>query len=67
MFDVVSIHNKNGKGLLLELAYTATKVSSKSQSTIKMEKGYYNKTILVVSNLVLVSQSTIKMEKGYYQ
>ena len=36
-----------------------------SQSTIKMEKGYY-----ILSNIYLIpsflSQSTIKMEKGYY-
>ena len=40
----VAIHNKNGKGLLLaysgDMAYSLVK----SQSTIKMEKGYYWKT-----------------------
>ena len=38
---------------------------NKSQSTIKMEKGYYlsgNYELLRVA----LSQSTIKMEKGYY-
>ncbi len=37
----------------------------KSQSTIKMEKGYYA-LVLSTPFVVLTSQSTIKMEKGYY-
>ena len=36
-----------------------------SQSTIKMEKGYYNEEGLELK-AVAESQSTIKMEKGYY-
>ena len=39
----------------------------KSQSTIKMEKGYYiNKLFSTVQVEEQMSQSTIKMEKGYY-
>ena len=61
---MVAIHNKNGKGLLLPTV-TVHKLWSSSQSTIKMEKGYY-----LCVDLGLVdsdgSQSTIKMEKGYY-
>ena len=39
---VVAIHNKNGKGLLLHLCRLALAcVFCLSQSTIKMEKGYY--------------------------
>ena len=39
-----------------------------SQSTIKMEKGYYGigDGVLVIGDWGLGSQSTIKMEKGYY-
>ena len=38
----VAIHNKNGKGLLLhEFLFTRETASIVSQSTIKMEKGYY--------------------------
>ncbi len=37
----------------------------RSQSTIKMEKGYYIKYDYN-HNAIKKSQSTIKMEKGYY-
>ena len=37
-----------------------------SQSTIKMEKGYYCFFALLGLLVLLSSQSTIKMEKGYY-
>ena len=37
-----------------------------SQSTIKMEKGYYQKNLVLASLTEEESQSTIKMEKGYY-
>ena len=37
---IVAIHNKNGKGLLQVTCYSR-KWNIKSQSTIKMEKGYY--------------------------
>ena len=37
---VVAIHNKNGKGLLQKNAVVAEQ-KLESQSTIKMEKGYY--------------------------
>ena len=39
--SIVAIHNKNGKGLLLELIAKIACAVAKSQSTIKMEKGYY--------------------------
>ena len=37
----VAIHNKNGKGLLLLKQWLRLLQQKKSQSTIKMEKGYY--------------------------
>ena len=37
----VAIHNKNGKGLLRKLVKLAGETAAQSQSTIKMEKGYY--------------------------
>ncbi len=37
-----------------------------SQSTIKMDKGYYFTGNLSASLAISPSQSTIKMEKGYY-
>ena len=37
-----------------------------SQSTIKMEKGYYTLPQPLLVWQVIQSQSTIKMEKGYY-
>ena len=37
----VAIHNKNGKGLLPILVNFPAEGSERSQSTIKMEKGYY--------------------------
>ena len=37
-----------------------------SQSTIKMEKGYYKMSLIPSNKLTGLSQSTIKMEKGYY-
>ena len=40
----VAIHNKNGKGLLQPVVVHIKKVDLKSQSTIKMEKGYYNES-----------------------
>ena len=41
----VAIHNKNGKGLLLKFLIMQESECKKSQSTIKMEKGYYSKII----------------------
>ena len=38
-----------------------------SQSTIKMEKGYYTTELTNHEYINTQSQSTIKMEKGYYQ
>ena len=40
--DAVAIHNKNGKGLLLQNLFLYKKLTLLSQSTIKMEKGYYS-------------------------
>ena len=40
-FKFVSIHNKNGKGLLLKNHFFFSTDKVASQSTIKMEKGYY--------------------------
>ena len=37
-----------------------------SQSTIKMDKGYYKSLTIVMPAVNIKSQSTIKMEKGYY-
>ena len=67
MTKTVAIHNKNGKGLLLRLIQLAHKIVMLSQSTIKMEKGYYGVIYLVSMLVGQVSQSTIKMEKGYYK
>ena len=39
--QIVAIHNKNGKGLLLKIGDKLV-LKTKSQSTIKMEKGYYH-------------------------
>ena len=61
----VAIHNKNGQGLLP----TSTNKPFKnllSQSTIKMDKGYYNKDWYSFLGWAKKSQSTIKMDKGYY-
>ncbi len=44
----VAIHNKNGKGLLHYFARSKGVVHWMSQSTIKMEKGYY--TIVCIQN-----------------
>ncbi len=41
MPDTVAIHNKNGQGLLLMGFPTSYKMPKRSQSTIKMDKGYY--------------------------
>ena len=38
----VAIHNKNGKGLLLKHISHSEFAHYMSQSTIKMEKGYYH-------------------------
>ena len=62
---VVAIHNKNGKGLLLGFDTCITTILSLSQSTIKMEKGYYF-LFFFLFKIIYLSQSTIKMEKGYY-
>ncbi len=64
---IVAIHNKNGQGLLPKEVAHSTLLRQSSQSTIKMDKGYYligrySATIHLIS-----SQSTIKMDKGYYE
>ena len=38
---IVAIHNKNGKGLLPNVSMVYRIAQELSQSTIKMEKGYY--------------------------
>ena len=38
--EIVAIHNKNGQGLLHK-KYDFLENAIKSQSTIKMDKGYY--------------------------
>ena len=63
--NIVAIHNKNGKGLLQCDRFVPVIIAKQSQSTIKMEKGYYSK-IKFKGLLIALSQSTIKMEKGYY-
>ncbi len=52
----VAIHNKNGKGLLLANTTPAKVLDELSQSTIKMEKGYYlMSTFIAVSFIVIVA------------
>ena len=62
---MVAIHNKNGKGLLPAMRSFSATIDLSSQSTIKMEKGYY-KAKADAKKAATLSQSTIKMEKGYY-
>ena len=40
----VAIHNKNGQGLLPRGFISARTITKASQSTIKMDKGYYGDT-----------------------
>ena len=40
-FTKVAIHNKNGQGLLQKLYIITSFLKVMSQSTIKMDKGYY--------------------------
>ncbi len=61
----VAIHNKNGKGLLQRVTWLSILSDKVSQSTIKMEKGYYL-SLPIFCYSIFMSQSTIKMEKGYY-
>ena len=64
----VAIHNKNGQGLLREEEGFGTAYFIESQSTIKMDKGYYvSKPMKSPSTKLVLSQSTIKMDKGYYR
>ena len=60
----VAIHNKNGQGLLHTIHSTPL-CYSWSQSTIKMDKGYYY-MLQECEIKCMKSQSTIKMDKGYY-
>ena len=64
--NIVAIHNKNGKGLLPFNKCNNFVTLNSSQSTIKMEKGYYLLTAETDTGVACKSQSTIKMEKGYY-
>ena len=43
-----------------------TVLNKLSQSTIKMDKGYYRETTVTEYTVAEMSQSTIKMDKGYY-
>ena len=54
---MVAIHNKNGQGLLHKTIASATEEVAESQSTIKMDKGYYKNcsiTHTVASNKVAI-------------
>ncbi len=62
----VAIHNKNGQGLLQIDSRLIDLVFPMSQSTIKMDKGYYLETSFLRCKRYK-SQSTIKMDKGYYK
>ena len=62
----VAIHNKNGQGLLRKVFVISVFISIRSQSTIKMDKGYYEKGDILQVPFQEWSQSTIKMDKGYY-
>ena len=45
----------------------ATLAEEASQSTIKMDKGYYTVCVVQSQTEPMASQSTIKMDKGYYE
>ena len=63
---IVAIHNKNGQGLL-QLNWIDEEIGiAWSQSTIKMDKGYYWLNLKTEEEADKLSQSTIKMDKGYY-
>ncbi len=47
------------------LTFSYYETPFESQSTIKMDKGYYKSKVYYNSSIV-PSQSTIKMDKGYY-
>ncbi len=66
IFTIVAIHNKNGQGLLQELSNVIINLLILSQSTIKMDKGYYQIICENTTGDHTLSQSTIKMDKGYY-
>ncbi len=51
----VAIHNKNGQGLLRDPDVPADVLPSMSQSTIKMDKGYYG--ILVKNSNLFINDS----------
>ena len=65
-YPMVAIHNKNGQGLLQKTKKDTEVKIYASQSTIKMDKGYYKKRLQLSRTMLKWSQSTIKMEKGYY-
>ena len=50
----VAIHNKNGKGLLQSDCKKRFSVNL-SQSTIKMEKGYYSRRVSIFSTAIAVA------------
>ena len=63
--DCVAIHNKNGKGLLLNAIEPLVNSLAVAIHN-KNGKGLLREYLLVQITVAYVSQSTIKMEKGYY-
>ena len=53
--NFVAIHNKNGQGLLLELNRKLSAQTRQSQSTIKMDKGYYYDEVVVDNSTAAVA------------
>ena len=51
----VAIHNKNGKGLLQKNVEYVPFMGWLSQSTIKMEKGYYVKALQAAAKTLAVA------------
>ena len=60
---IVAIHNKNGQGLLPETVPQLLHYS-KSQSTIKMDKGYYLRIQHLVKKQVVYSCVAIHNKNG---
>ena len=53
--NIVAIHNKNGQGLLQKILLQNLFFLQTSQSTIKMDKGYYEDTVAVASKTKVVA------------
>ena len=60
----VAIHNKNGKGLLQNVAVEISNILTESQSTIKMEKGYYGRLRKNIAKIQVVVAIHNKNGKG---